>query len=156
METVGFSLGRASISGFKSAKIVTDRTRIGLSVVVRVRKCSISCRFLSADDLEGRNVTNVQNLHLHPLSWDKSWWTWEAWLLWTLSCVTPTSLIFVLNGMTQVTKPVDFVRFMKNRRNDTTTQIHFSNIYYISLRQASPFGLTKQLCPRHEGAGQAM
>ena len=67
----------------------------------------LQAAILSADDLEGRNVTNVQNLHLHPLSWDKSWWTWEAWLLWTLSCVTPTSLIFVLNGMTQVTNPVD-------------------------------------------------
>jgi hypothetical protein len=39
---------------------------------------------------------------LHPLSWDKSWWTPSAWLLWVLSNVLPTCLIFVLNGMTQV------------------------------------------------------
>ena len=47
IETVWFSLGRARTSGFKSAMIVTDRTQSGLSGVVRVRKCSISRRFLS-------------------------------------------------------------------------------------------------------------
>ncbi len=46
-----------------------------------------------------------QEVKLQPLSWDKSWWSGGAWLLWLLSCVGPTALIFVLNGLTQVSPP---------------------------------------------------
>ena len=49
IETIGFSKAWDRIWGFKSAKIVTDRTQIGRSWVVRVRKRSISFRFLSSN-----------------------------------------------------------------------------------------------------------
>jgi hypothetical protein len=55
----------------------------------------------SSEEEQEEKPSSEKNPHEHPLSWDKSWWTFGAWLLWILSCVTPTVLIFVLNGMTQ-------------------------------------------------------
>ena len=47
LETEAFSMGWAWTKDFKSTKIETDRIQIGWLGAVRVRKCSISCYFLS-------------------------------------------------------------------------------------------------------------
>ena len=52
---------------------------------------------------EGKKDASADSeVQLKPLSWDKSWWSPGAWILWSLSCVAPTILIFILNGLTQV------------------------------------------------------
>mmetsp|Transcript_78973 Transcript_78973/g.211978 ORF Transcript_78973/g.211978 Transcript_78973/m.211978 type:complete len:169 (-) Transcript_78973:267-773(-) len=44
---------------------------------------------------------DAQKIERQPLTWNKSWWSGSAWVLWIFSTITPTLLIFVLNAMTQ-------------------------------------------------------
>uniref|UniRef100_A0A7S0MMU9 Uncharacterized protein n=1 Tax=Cryptomonas curvata TaxID=233186 RepID=A0A7S0MMU9_9CRYP len=64
---------------------------------------AIKANTLAAEDADSDEETPAAppKIAARPLSWDKSWWSLGAWILWFLSCVTPTVLIFVLNGLTQ-------------------------------------------------------
>ena len=88
IEIEGFETMLVSFGWVKSkllilAKIMTDRTQNGLSGVVRVRKCSISCCFLSWNEPAKQSARMVsRNFQLLNV-WYTGFglpWTWE--LLW--------------------------------------------------------------------------
>ena len=76
-------------------------------------------------DDDDRAANSTEKIEARPLSWDKSWWSFGAWLLWFLSCVTPTILIFVLNGMTQASSiTIDLVIMHQDIPSGSAFLIH--------------------------------